>query len=433
MKNLSTRQVVELKKCFADPLLEVMNFLNEIALEYPQAISFGPGRPPAAHFSVENAWNGVRDYVRANSDSRLDEERIWQDLGQYGRTNGIISEVIARHLAADEGIHVPAESIMTTVGAQEAMAVILMGLFDSNQDILLVSDPSYIGITGLARLLGIRTISVPTGENGLEPQTFREVVDKCLDLGQPRALYDIPDFNNPMGTTLALDRRYELLTICRQYGLLLIEDNPYGMFIYDGERVPTIKSLDTSADKTVLYIGSFAKSVFPGLRLGYLVADQIAAHSGAILAEELSKVKSLLTVNTSPLLQAVVAGILFANGNSLREVVRPKVDELRRKRDLMLECLALEFSDMLELIHWNRPNGGFFLTLTLPFQFGKEELKRCAEEYGVVVTPMRFFTLGEGHDHQVRLSFSSVSEDEICAGLKRLSSFVRERSNRPSR
>jgi (S)-3,5-dihydroxyphenylglycine transaminase len=225
----------------------------------------------------------------------------------------MINDVIAKHLELDEGIHVAPDAIMVTIGAQEALAVLLAGLFDPSKDILLVSDPSYIGITGLARLFGVSVVPVPSGEDGLDPESVKETILKAGRNGCVRALYDIPDFNNPLGTSLSVEDRVNLIDVCREHGVLLIEENHYGMFNYDEDRLPTLKALDK--DQTVLYIGTFSKTLFPGLRLGYLVADQPVGGKGQLLAKELSKVKGLLTLNTSTICQAIVAGALQNAGN----------------------------------------------------------------------------------------------------------------------
>ncbi|MBZ5494595.1 MAG: PLP-dependent aminotransferase family protein [Acidobacteriia bacterium] len=416
---------VKLKECFSDPLLDVMNFLNEIVMRFPEAVSFAPGRPMETHFQVEGFLENIRDFVSATAAAtRVAESQVWSALGQYNRTNGTINDLIAKQLERDEGIRVFPESIMVTVGAQEAMAVLLTGLFNPSYDVLLVSDPAYIGITGLARILGIRIMPVPSGEHGLEPEKVEKAIRDCSKWGRPRALYDIPDFNNPMGTSMPLRHRHQILEVCSRAGVLLIEDNPYGMFAYDGERVPTLKALDHQ--NTVLYIGSFAKTLFPGLRLGYLIADQ-KSEGNQTLAQELSRVKSLLTVNSSPLLQAAVGGILLKHQCSLQPLVTPKLADYCRNRDVMIECLKSEFAGMEELVRWNRPGGGFFLTVYLPFPFGTEELQACSSEYGVIVCPMRFFSLMPGRESQIRLSFSYVDEKKIRAGIRRLASFVRNR------
>jgi (S)-3,5-dihydroxyphenylglycine transaminase len=416
---------IPVKDCFTDSLLDVMNFLNEIIQQYPQAISFAPGRPLEEFFDVEHHLGTIRYFVSVTAQrSGISEAAMWRQLGQYPRTNGIINDLIAQHLEQDENIHVPPDAIMVTVGAQEAMAVILMGLFDPATDFLLVGDPAYIGMTGPARILGIKTFPVPSGDEGLNPAEVEKVIQGCLSSGRPKALYDVPDFNNPLGTVLSRERREQLLVVCKKYDMLLIEDNPYGMYIYEGEKIPTIKALDR--DGSVLYIGSFSKTLFPGLRLGYLVADQRIPGTSEMLARELSKVKSLLTVSSSPLLQAIVGGVLLQCDGSLKKIIRPKVEQVRRNRDAMLQSLSTHLADMAGCVSWNRPKGGFFLTMKLPFPFGKEDLRICASDYGVIVSPMTFFSLCPGHENEIRLSFSYLDENGVRTGVERIARFVRD-------
>jgi (S)-3,5-dihydroxyphenylglycine transaminase len=397
-----------------------MNFLNEVVLDNPDAISFAPGRPPDDLLEVEQHVVALGEDMNG---AGIAGARTWNALGQYNRTNGIINELIARQLQLDERIEVAPEAIMMTVGAQEAMAIILMGVFEPASDILLVSDPTYIGITGLARILGVRVIPVETDADGIVPERAEEVIVCASRSGRVRALYDIPDFNNPLGTTLPWARRSAVLDICRRHDVLLIEDNPYGMFCYDGERLPTLKALDTS--RSVLYVGSFSKTIFPALRLGYIVADQAVASSGLPLARELSRVKSLLTVNTSPLAQAIAAAALSRAGGSLKPLVAPKRARLRTNRDNLLGALAAEFGAQHTAVRWNHPRGGFFVTVTLPFDFGLEELRRCSADFGVVVCPMQFFSIGSDQRRVVRLAFSSVATSDIAPGIARFAAFVR--------
>jgi (S)-3,5-dihydroxyphenylglycine transaminase len=417
---------VELKGCFADPLLDVMNFLNEVVLEYPDAISFAPGRPLESLFAVEDHLAAIGSYADAMArHTARDTRTIWQELGQYGRTNGSIADLIVTQLRLDERIHTHAGAVMVTVGAQEAMAVLLAGLFDPAEDVLLVSDPAYIGITGLARILGIRVVPVAAGDDGLEADAVERTIRRVSREARVRALYDIPTFNNPLGTSLGVDERHRLIDVCRRHGVLLIEDNAYGMFAYDEAAPPALKALDDSG--TVIYIGSFAKTLFPGLRVGYLVADQQIAATGETLAKALSKVKSLLTVNTPQPMQAAVAAVLLRTGGSLEPVVAPKRAQYRRQRDAMIEALDRAFADLRGCVSWQVPRGGFFLPVTLPFAFGRRALQQCAADYGVIVSPMQFFCLGSARPRQIRLSFSYVHPTAIVEGIARLAAFVRAR------
>ena len=218
---------VTVKRCFGEPILEVMNFLNEVVLDYPKAISFAPGRPAEDFFDVEASLEEVAVFVAYRAE-RLgwSREQVYSDLGQYNKTNGIIQELVARQLELDEGIHVDPSSILITSGCQEGMAILLAGLFEAGRDVLLSSDPTYIGITGLARILGIEVEPLSSGENGLDPEVFADRAAGKV----PRALYDVPDFNNPLGSSMPLEARRRMLEIAHREGVLIFEDNPYGMF-----------------------------------------------------------------------------------------------------------------------------------------------------------------------------------------------------------
>jgi (S)-3,5-dihydroxyphenylglycine transaminase len=423
---------VAVKGCFSDPLLEVMNFLNEVVLRYPQAISFAPGRPSERHFDVEGSLARARTYVEHRAAARgLDERAVWNDLGQYNKTNGIINDLVARQIELDEGIRADPASIVVTCGCQEGMVILLIGLFDPATDALLVSDPSYIGIPGLARMMGIPLVPVPTGERGLDPADVAAAIAATRRSGRrPRALYDVPDFNNPLGTRMPLEARRALLDLADREGILIFEDNPYGMFSYDGPPLPTLKALDDRG--LVIYMGSYSKTLFPGLRVGFLVADQPARVEGAAgastLAAELSKVKSLTTVTSPPLNQAIVGGVLLENGGSLRPLMEEKLPFYRTNRDRMVACLDEQLGG-LSGVSWNRPEGGFFLTVTLPFELDEAGLQVAARDYGVIVCPMPFFALSPGREREVRLSFSYVTPEQIEEGIGRFAKFVRERAD----
>ncbi len=415
-----------------DPSLDAMNFLNEAVQRYPEAISFAPGRPSEEHFAVQEAVPALDAWVRHEAAARGESpDAVYRRLGQYGATGGLIRDLVAAQLERDEGIRVPPESILVTCGAQEAMAILVAGLFDPRRDVLLTSDPAYIGITGLARILDVPVEPIPTGERGLEPERVRTAIERVRRAGmRPRALYDVPDFNNPLGTSLPLETRRELLRLASEEDLLILEDNPYGMFAYDGEPAPTLKSLDE--ERRVVYLGTFSKTLFPGLRLGFLVADQPVVDNGreCLLAETLSRVKSLVTVNTSPLVQAMAGGLLLQHGGTLRPRVAESLPFYRANRDRLLAALEGAFgaSRPRADVSWNRPAGGFFLTVRLPFPFGAEELEACARDFGVLCCPLSIFSIaGRGCD-QVRLSFSYVTPEEIDEGVRRLAAFVADRS-----
>lgn len=424
---------VQLRETMYGETLDAMNFLNEVVMRYPEAISFAPGRPLESFFDVDQSLNQISRFVDHGAEKSFVSKKSFRNaLGQYGRTNGQIHESISRYLEKDEGLKTDPRAVMVTCGCQEAMAILLMGLFNPGKDVLLVSDPSYIGITGLAQILGIALFPVPAGDAGTEPATLEEAIRAVRSAGgNAKAFYDIPDFNNPLGTSLTLETRQRILEIAEREKMLLFEDNPYGRFSYDAPPMPTLKSLDKAG--VVIYMGTFSKTLFPGLRLGYLLADQevrTARGDTRLLSQELSKVKSFLSINTSPLLQAIVGGILLENDFSLMSLLPLKLAFYKENRDSMAACLERYCGEAAlgtNQVSWNLPGGGFFLTLNLPFHFDRECQRACAEEHGVICCPMTLFSLTKGHEHQIRLSFSYVQKDQIDKGIQRLAEFFKSR------
>jgi (S)-3,5-dihydroxyphenylglycine transaminase len=413
--------------------MEVMNFLNEVTSRHPEAISFGPGRPYEGLFEVERIGFYLDAYKRHLSEElgrTPDEVRTM--LFQYGRTNGQIHELVARTLRNDEGIDADPASLVVTVGCQEGMFITLRALFAEPSDVLLVSSPCYVGITGAARLLDIETAHVPEGESGLDLDALRRTVDELRAAGKrPRALYVVPDFSNPTGTCLPLDTRHRLLGLAEEEDLLLLEDNPYGFFTRTGTGLPTLKALDDR--QRVIYLGSFAKTCFPGARVGYVVADQqVQAPDGSrtLLADELSKIKGMVTVNTPALSQAVIAGMLLTHDFRLREANKPAADFYQGNLAVLLDSLERLLPRKRREaagIHWNSPEGGFFLTLTLPVPADNALLEESARDHGVIWTPMSYFHPDGGGTHQMRLSLSYLTPDQVTEGARRLAGLL-ERS-----
>ncbi|WP_338896788.1 PLP-dependent aminotransferase family protein [Streptomyces sp. TG1A-60] len=424
----------ELHGSLSDPVLDAMNFLNEVVGRFPQAISFAPGRPTEGDFEPEDLARHLHTYT-----SHLEETLGWSrdqvrtQLFQYGRTNGIIHELIARTVANDEGIEVSPEAVVVTTGCQEAMLLILRALFAAPEDTLLVSSPCYVGITGVARLLGIRLRPVPEGPAGPGPEAVSAAVRAAREAGERvRAFYVVPDFGNPSGTSMSLPDRERLLRVAEEEDLLVLEDDPYGFFVRTGSARPTLKALDTG--RRVVHLGSFAKTALPGARVGYVIADQEVIGPGgrrSLLADELSKIKSMTTVNTSAVSQAVIGGLLIESDCRLREANAGAIAYYRTNMDTLLDELERHFpaERRAELgISWNRPDGGFFAVVTVPFAADHKALELSARAYGVLWTPMSDFHLDGGGTHQLRLSCSAQSPEAITEGMARLAAFITAQS-----
>lgn len=422
--------LADLHASLSDPLLDTMNFLNEVAARFPEAISFASGRPYPEPFDAGAIAGYVRAYeTHLRRDRGMSPEQVAGVLFQYGRTKGQIHDLVAATIAHDEGIAVDPEAVVVTCGAQEGMLLVLRALIRDPADVLLVSSPCYVGITGAARLLDVAMEPVAEGPSGVDPTAVRDAARRVRATGRrPRALYVIPDFANPSGVRMPLPAREELLRVAVEEQLLLLEDNPYGLFTRADNHVPTLKELDRH--RSVVYLGTFAKTCLPGARVGYVVADQeVAGPDGGVslLADELAKIKSMATVNTSPLAQAVIGGMLLASGCRLRVSNRERIRQYRDRLDRVTAALQRHFPradrDRWGL-RWNVPDGGFFLVADVPFPADDAALARSARDHGVLWTPMRYFYLDGGGAHQLRLSYSYLDIDLIDEGIRRLRAFV---------
>jgi (S)-3,5-dihydroxyphenylglycine transaminase len=415
-----------------DPALESMNFLNEIAGRYPDAISFASGRPCEQFFDVgliHTYIDAFCDYLAA--EHGYSQAQVSRALFQYGKTKGIISELVARYLQEDEGIRVDPESIVVTVGFQEGIFAVARALRADERDVLLAVSPSYVGLTGAAKLADLPVWPVSGGSDGIDLDDLTAQVRRARAAGlRPRACYVMPDFANPSGVSMSVPMRHLLLETAAREDLLLIEDNPYGTF-HAGPHLPTLKALDPS--RQVVYLGSFAKVGFPGARVGFAVADQrVSGAEGKItlFADYLSMIKSMVTVNTSAVSQAVIAGKLLLSEFSLaRANVRETTTYLANLRQLLtgLSARFAAMGDRARPVTWNSPTGGFFAVVTLPFPADDELMEYSAREHSVLWTPMSHFYAGQGGTHQARLACSQLTTKEIETGLDRFAALVADR------
>jgi len=412
----------------SDPVLDTMNFLNEVTTRFPEAISFAPGRPYDGFFDTEDIFVHLRRYLDHLAEAGQSAQQIRTAMYQYGPTAGQVRELIADSLRVDERMDVAPQSIVVTVGAQEGMLLVLRALMAGPDDVLMVSSPCYVGITGAARLLNIAVVDVEEPGDGFSCAQVEAAILRERARGRrPRAFYVVPDHSNPSGTTIGPRARAELLELAARHEVLIIEDSPYRL-VSPGEPLPTLKSQDRAG--VVVHLGSYSKTVFPGARVGYVVADQrIVDEQGRVtlLADELSKIKSMVTVNTSSLSQAVVAGTLLAAGGRVSEWnAKPASyygdamqDTLRHLERRLPAARRRSLG-----VRWNSPTGGFFLNVQVSFETDEAALTRAARTFGVIWTPMRYFYPSGGGDRTMRLSTSYLTPAEIDEGINRLAAFI---------
>ena len=329
--------MLQISERMSEPTLDSMTFLNEVVGRYPKAISFAPGRPSPELFGVEKSLDLLRKHAPAilgRPDIRSEE--ALDEIAQYGRTNGIVHHHVARQLLQDEGLELDPDQLVITNGCQEAMLLLLLTLFTPPRDVLLATEPVYLGITAAARLLGIEVVPIRLRPDGPDLEELAAVVQLLRQQGKvPRALYTIPDFDNPSGYTTSLATRQHLCVLARRNNLLLLEDTPYRMLRFESEPLPLLKAIDP---EQVVLLGSYSKTIFPGLRLGFLSGDVEVSLAGRAvpLSQIVSKAKSLTSVNTSPLMQATLASVLIENDHSLRSHAVMLSAHYREKRDALL-------------------------------------------------------------------------------------------------
>lgn len=415
----------------SDPLIGAMSFLNEIMERYPQAISFAPGAPFAGFYDAVDVPRALERYARYLADEYgLDREAINKRLYQYGPSRGQINGLLAGALKRDEGIDIDPAALVVTVGCQEALVLVLRALCAGPGDLLAVVNPCFIGIAGAARVLDIATVAVDENSTGIDWDALAAACAGARTRGQRiRALYVAPDFSNPSGMVLDLASRHRLLALAEREDFLLLEDNTYAFTARPASALPSLKALDRRA--RVVYLGTCAKICLPGVRIGYVVADQEVHGAGAaprLLADELAALKSMITVNTSPICQAIFAGMLLEQGGSLAALSREKGALYQRNLGLLLDALERHAGDLGAhgTVSWNRPTGGFFVVLDLPVAADAALLELCAAEYGVLWTPMCHFHLDGGGQHQLRLSCSYLTPAQIDEGVRRLAQFLRD-------
>jgi (S)-3,5-dihydroxyphenylglycine transaminase len=415
--------------------MEGLTFLNEATYRYPGAVSFVAGRPADRLVSVRACYSWLSElskYWRAKN--KIENGAFWHELGQYSATAGIICEILAKHLECDEGLRVSANSIVVTNGCQEAIFLTLLALFDRDRDVLLVQDPAYVGITGSAAIAGVSIWPIPEDE---EVSAFLDfAVDQAAKRNRRiRAIYLVPDHSNPTGSSLSESQRSALLERAYRHDVYVLEDNPYRNICFSAEKIPTLKSLDQAVGgNRVIYLGSFSKCLMPGLRIGYVVADLLrhqASGKTELLANKLGRIKSFVSLTTSPVLQAMVGGLLVKASFSLSTSNEARSAFYRERRDTMLEALEKAFRREARegAISWSRPEGGFFVRMRVPQNFLMKDALECASNFHVITCPMDLFSLSGSHQKEMRLSYSNTEPTKIRLGVRRLAEYLKKRMN----
>lgn len=320
-----------------------------------------------------------------------------------------LNEALAEKLARDQGITAKPEEILVTAGGSGGLSLLSDMLLDPG-DTIMIDAPAWMGATGMFRLSGATMVGVLVDEDGIDPAKVAETFDRLVAEGRrPKFLYTIPTFQNPAGVELSLERRKDLARIVDERNLLVIEDDAYNDLRFSGEKKPTIYSLVSPGNG--FFFGTLSKTIAAGLRLGYMVgpADVVATMARG-------RVDSLRNSYSAALAD------WFLRSGKLEEHIKDLRAVYSEKCSHMLAALERE---MPTGVTWTKPNGGFFLWVTLPDSVSSVDLlPECRAEGVDYIAGPAFFGDGGG-EHSLRLSYSAVTIDQIHEGIRRFAAVVR--------
>jgi 2-aminoadipate transaminase len=377
----------------------------------PETISFGGGLPDPAIFPY--------DAVRAAATRAIDERgRL---ALQYSPTEGepFLKEQLAAFMIRHGESNIDPQNTLVVSSSQQGLDL-LGKVFIDPGDPIIVERPTYIGALQAFRAFDADFQGVEMDDCGIVPAEVEKIVMRLGDRGRkPKFIYVIPDFQNPSGITLSLERRKELLEIAAKYDLLIIEDSPYGELRFAGEPLPSLLSMDS--DGRVLQMKTFSKIFCPGLRLGWIVGP-------SPVIDKLVVAKQGTDLCTSAFV-SIVAGYLLADGHVDRQIEIAR-NLYRRKRTVMLDSLE-KLMPQGEGVSWSKPEGGMFLWLRLPeYMDATEMIAEAVEQKVAYVIGSGFFHDGSGKN-TMRLNYSYPTEEQIVRGIGRLSRIIKKRLHVP--
>jgi len=365
----------------------------------PEIISFAGGLPAPELFPVEEMKKVSVKVLEESGEQAL----------QYSPTEGFppLREKIAKRME-QVGVKTTAENILITNGSQQGLD--FSGkIFLNPGDVVVCESPSYLGAINAFKAYDCQFAEVPTDDDGM----IMEELDKILaNTKNVKMIYVIPDFQNPSGRTWSLERRKGLLELASKYELPIVEDNPYGELRFEGERLPSIKSLDNEG--RVVFLGTFSKTFCPGLRIGWVCAEQeilnkyILVKQGADLQSNSMSQRELNT---------------FLEMYDLDEHIE-KIKELyKKRRDLMIQTMKEHFPPEVKYTY---PEGGLFTWAVLPEHINARELMAKAIEKNVAFVPGGSFFPNGGNENTMRINYSNMPEDRIVEGIKILGEVIKE-------
>jgi len=398
IEGLYSDKITKMKKSIIRELLKLT--------QNPEIISFAGGLPSPLTFPVEEIADMAKDVILREGDWAL----------QYGATEGIgqFRDEIVKIMVAD-GLDVRRENVLVTTASQQGLDLIGRVFINAN-DPIIVGRPTYVGAISAFRGYDARFVGVPLDEHGLKMDELRKTLEELAKNNErPKFIYTVPDFQNPAGVTLSLERRIELIKLAKEFKTVIIEDSPYRKLRYTGEHVPYIYQLDNS-EGNVIVLQTFSKILFPGLRLGW-----ITAHEDVL--DKFVTAKQAMDLCTPPVSQSLA--FEYCRRGKLDDHIKDNVKLYSVRRNAMLAALKKYLPEHPD-INWTEPEGGLFLWLTLPEYINTEELFYKAVEANVAfVIGSAFYADGSGKN-AMRLNFSYPDEQQIDTGIQRLAKVIKD-------
>jgi 2-aminoadipate transaminase len=362
--------------------------------------------PDAISFDSGHAFPGVLPDLTHEGEVALTRYRA--ETLQYAPRPGLpdLRKWIAEYLAAD-GAAVPAENVLVTNGAKHAIELVCRALLDEG-DSVVVTAPTYFSAIPIIRSFGAEFIEVAQDRSGIDIDQLASLLARLARERKalPKFIYNVSDFHNPTGVTMSLERRQALIELALRHKITIVDDSPYRSVRFEGDPVPSLKSLDP--EDCVVHVGTFSKLLGPGLRVGW------AAGAPALLAR-MTQLKT--DAGSCPLTQRMIVGFCAA-GRLVEHTTRVQ-DAYRAHRDRMVAAFQRDLPE----ITFDVPQGGYYLWLTLPAGVDGDALAQRAGDAGVtIISGSKFFarTDGEHPKNRARVAFSHATIDEIDEGVRRL-------------
>lgn len=389
---------------FSDKIAELKpSAIREIfkSLTDPTIISFAAGNPALESFPVSELATLSEEIFQTNASAAL----------QYGITEGYapLRQAVEKRQKERFGTVRNGDSTLIVSGGQQGIELTCKVLCNEG-DTVICEDPSFIGALNSFRSNGAKTVGVPMESDGISINALEQILRTSKNA---KLLYLIPTFQNPSGITMSLEKRYAVLALAKKYGVIILEDNPYGELRFAGEDIPTIKSLDT--DGLVVYCSSFSKILSAGMRVGFVIAPEE-------IAKKLAVAKQGEDVHTNLFFQMLCHA--YMERYDLDGHIRRINDLYRRKCNLMLSCVDEHIR--AERVSFTRPEGGLFIWGTIRNCTDSSLLVQKALEQKVAVVPGSAFLCDTtATSPSFRLNYSTPSDEQIIEGIRRLGAVIR--------